>query len=257
MPNKSKQPQAMSVENLALKAELSVDTIRYYQGLGLIAAPERYGRKAIYSLNHLSQLEEIRKLALEGFSLKQILLLKEKSLKGDSATDLQRLAAEEVKSRSLTRAEVAQKASVPENLVSLLCDNGLLQPLFTDGEPRFDDSAVSMVEAGIAIANAGIPLEELVSLAQIHASNVNQIVDNAIDLFEEHIKDASENSSDKDLTTIVKDLLPSVIRLVAQHFHRSLVSHSLDRIEGTSKTILSDALIASDPENLVVTCEWR
>ena len=109
----------------------------------------------------------------------------------------------------------------------------------------------------VAIANAGVPLEELVSLAQYHSSNVNEVVNRAISLFEEHIKEGTEVSSEKDLALIMKDLLPSVIRLVAQHFHKSLVTRSLERIDGHNKTILSNALIASDPENLVVTCEWR
>ena len=245
-----------SVEDLALKAEVSVDTIRYYQGLGLISPPQKNGRRAIYGDEHISRLEEIRKLAFEGFSLRQISLLKEEALGGNTSDDLKNLIAEDTKSRSLSRAEVAEKASVPESLVALLCDNGLLQ-LFDDEEPLFDESSVSMVEAGIAIANAGIPLEELVSLAQYHSSNVNEVVDRAISLFEEHIKEGTEVSSEKDLAVIMKDLLPSVIRLVAQHFHKSLVTRSLERIDGHNKTILSNALIASDPENLVVTCEWR
>ena len=239
-----KEETSYSVEDLALKAEISVDTIRYYQGLGLISPPQKNGRRAIYGEEHVIRLEEIKKLAFEGFSLRQISLLKEETLDGNP-------------SDALSRAEVAERASVPESLVALLCDNGLLQPLFDDQEPRFDESSVSMVEAGIAIANAGVPLEELVSLAQYHSSNVNEVVDRAISLFEEHIKEGTEVSSEKDLAVIMKDLLPSVIRLVAQHFHKSLVTRSLERIDGHNKTILSNALIASDPENLEVTCEWR
>ncbi|MBL89342.1 MAG: hypothetical protein CL517_03580 [Actinobacteria bacterium] len=246
-----------SVEDLALKAGLSVDTIRYYQGLDLIAPPQKNGRRAIYGDEHLSRLDEIKKLALEGFSLRQISLLKGKSLDGNNSEDLTHLIAEDSKARSLSRTEVAAKAGVPESLVVLLCDNGLLQPVFDDEEPLFDENSVSMVQAGIAIANAGIPLEELVSLAQYHSSNVEEVVDRAINLFEEHVKEGNPDSSEKDLAVIVKNLLPSVIRLVAQHFHKSLVSRSLERIDGRDKTVLSNALIASDPENLVVTCEWR
>ena len=119
-----------SVEDLALKAEISVDTIRYYQGLGLISPPQKNGRRAVYSDEHISRLEEIRKLAFEGFSLRQISLLKEAVLDGNTSDDLKNLIAEDAKSRSLSRAEVAEKASVPESLVALLCDNGLLQPVF-------------------------------------------------------------------------------------------------------------------------------
>ena len=248
---------AYSVEDLALKAGISVDTIRYYQGLDLISPPQQNGRRAIYDDEHLSRLDEIKKLALEGFSLRQISLLKGKTLDGSTSEDLKHLVEEDSKARSLSRPEVAAKAGVPEGLVVLLCDNGLLQPVFNDEEPLFDENSVSMVQAGVAIANAGIPLEELVSLAQYHSSNVEEVVDRAIDLFEEHVKERSSVSSEKDLAVVVKDLLPSVIRLVAQHFHKSLVTRSLERIDGRDKTVLSNALIASDPENLVVTCEWR
>ena len=248
---------AYSVDDLALKAGISVDTIRYYQGLDLISPPQKNGRRAIYDDEHLSRLDEIKKLALEGFSLRQISLLKGKTLDGSTSEDLKHLVEEDSKARSLSRPEVAAKAGVPEGLVVLLCDNGLLQPVFNDDEPLFDENSVSMVQAGVAIANAGIPLEELVSLAQYHSSNVEEVVDRAIDLFEEHVKERSSVSSEKDLAVVVKDLLPSVIRLVAQHFHKSLVTRSLERIDGRDKTVLSNALIASDPENLVVTCEWR
>ena len=77
-----------SVEDLALKAEISVDTIRYYQGLGLIPPPQKNGRRAIYSEEHISRLEEIRKLAFEGFSLRQISLLKEQASYAVSYTHL-------------------------------------------------------------------------------------------------------------------------------------------------------------------------
>ena len=36
-----KEETSYSVEDLALKAEISVDTIRYYQGLGLISPPQK------------------------------------------------------------------------------------------------------------------------------------------------------------------------------------------------------------------------
>ncbi len=70
-----------SVEDLALKAEISVDTIRYYQGLGLISPPQKNGRRAVYGEKHASRLEEIKKLAFEGFSLRQIIALERRNLR--------------------------------------------------------------------------------------------------------------------------------------------------------------------------------
>ena len=151
---------------------------------------------------------------------------------------------------------MADQAGVPEGLVALLCDNGLLETSLVDGEQRFDQGAVSMVRAGLAVSAAGVPLDELVSLAADHAGNVDDIVRRAIALFEEHVTDDS-GSGDDDLVEVVHALLPAITRLVAQHFHRSLVSRALDRVADGDRPTLADALIAADTEHLVVTCEWR
>ena len=60
------------VEQLAAEAELSVDTIRYYQGLGLLPPTTREGRTARYGPEHLGRLRAIRALADDGFKLAQI-----------------------------------------------------------------------------------------------------------------------------------------------------------------------------------------
>jgi hypothetical protein len=96
-----------------------------------------------------------------------------------------------------------------------------------------------------------------VSLASDHATNVTGVVDRAITLFEEHIKGTPGAESDEELTEVVRALLPPVIRLVAQHFHRSLVTRALERVADGRQQALADALLTADAENLVVTCKWR
>ncbi len=46
-----------------------MDTIRFYQGRGLLPSPERRGRTAIYDDSHLERLRQIRRLANSGLSL--------------------------------------------------------------------------------------------------------------------------------------------------------------------------------------------
>jgi len=250
-------PGALGVDALAAAVDVSVDTVRYYQHLGLLEPPGRDGRRAVYGPSHLARMGEIRRLADAGFTLDQIRQLAEPLPNGDHGGGLRRLAAADALARSLTRVEVADRAGVPESLVALLCDNGLLQPVTVGDEPRFDESAVSMVRAGLAIATAGVPLEDLVSLAGDHAANVIGVVDRAITLFEEHVKGTPGAESDEELTEVVRALLPPVTRLVAQHFHRSLVTRALERVADGDRQALADALLAADAENLTVTCEWR
>ena len=253
----------LSVEQVAAAAGLNVDTIRYYQRLGLVDPPDRQGRRAVYQPAHLERLAEIRRLADAGFTLAQIGRLADQP--GDASDPagsggLGHLAAEAALARRLTRAEVAEMAGVPEGLVALLCDNGLLETSLVDGEQRFDQSAVSMVRAGLAISAAGVPLDELVTLAADHAGNVDDVVRRAIALFEEHVKDDPDGVTqvaDDDLVEVVRALLPAVTRLVAQHFHRSLVSRALERVADGERRSIADALVAADAEHLVVICEWR
>ena len=60
------------VDELAAKAGVSVDTIRFYQTKGLLPLPEREGRIALYSEDHLRRLLRIRDLKAKGFTLASV-----------------------------------------------------------------------------------------------------------------------------------------------------------------------------------------
>ena len=62
----------MRVEQLAARADVTVDTIRYYQSKGLLDPPRREGRVAWYGQRHLERLSRIRSLQGRGFTLATI-----------------------------------------------------------------------------------------------------------------------------------------------------------------------------------------
>jgi len=62
----------MRVEQLSAQADVSVDTIRYYQSKGLLEPPRRAGRIAWYGDGHLVRLQRIRALQQRGFTLATI-----------------------------------------------------------------------------------------------------------------------------------------------------------------------------------------
>src|ERR1700674_4454643 len=57
------------IEQLARSAGVAVDTIRFYQGKGLIEAPRREGRVTWYGDGHLDRLRRIKELQQQGFTL--------------------------------------------------------------------------------------------------------------------------------------------------------------------------------------------
>ncbi len=62
----------MRVEQLSVRSDVSVDTIRYYQSKGLLDPPRREGRVAWYGRDHLDRLARIRTLQQRGFTLATI-----------------------------------------------------------------------------------------------------------------------------------------------------------------------------------------
>jgi len=57
------------IEQLARAAGVAVDTIRFYQGKGLLDAPRRDGRVTWYGDAHMERLRRIRELQQRGFTL--------------------------------------------------------------------------------------------------------------------------------------------------------------------------------------------
>lgn len=61
------------IDDLAREAGTTTRNVRVYQESGLLPRPQRRGRVAIYTDNHLGQLQAIVRLLSEGFTVKHIL----------------------------------------------------------------------------------------------------------------------------------------------------------------------------------------
>ena len=242
------------VEELAQAAGLRVDTLRFYQARGLLPAPERRGRVAVYGDSHLERLRRVRELQREGFKLAQI----ERILAGPAAADrelLLALARERVGERTLTRAALATESGVPEPLLRAAESAGLLEAMVVDGEERFGESELEMARAGLALLESGFPLQELITHAVDHAAHVQELCDAAVELFDAHVR---SHSDDTEVTQVFQALLPKVTRLVALHFQRTLVNRALDRLRGKDEhSALRAALEATENAHLEVEVEWR
>src|SRR5438094_227623 len=57
------------VDELAARGGVTVDTVRFYQARGLLPPPEREGRVAWYTEDHLERLRRILDLKAKGFTL--------------------------------------------------------------------------------------------------------------------------------------------------------------------------------------------
>src|SRR5258707_227627 len=108
-------PTEWRVEQLAREADVSVDTIRFYQKRRLLPPPRREGRLGFYRPEHLERLAQFRDLRRRGLTLALIGGLVRGELDGtDEPLAAAVLAADaEGAEEFLSLAELARRANIP------------------------------------------------------------------------------------------------------------------------------------------------
>ena len=109
----------LRVEELAGQADVSVDTIRFYQKRRLLPPPTREGRVAWYDATHLERLARIRDLRAQGLTLALIGRVLDGAIDATDAPLAAAVAAADAESAEefLTLDELAQRSGVPAALL--------------------------------------------------------------------------------------------------------------------------------------------
>ena len=129
----------------------------------------------------------------------------------------------------LDRAELAERADVPAFVVDLVIDAGLLAPLDNGSEGElFGSDDVDVLAAARTLVGEGVAIEELAALAMRHVTNVENLIDDAIDLLKRHIKRDSPDRAA--LVASVNRLVPVATKLVVGHFERTLWARAMARV---------------------------
>lgn len=229
------------VDELAARCGLSVDTVRYYQRLGVLPAPEREGRVAWYDDTHVQRLQQVRDLKARGFTLDTIRRL----LSGELDASDEALAAalagplpdEGSPGPLLSAAELSERTGAPPALLEAMERERLLLPRRRDGEPRYTAGDAYAVTAGMTLVEAGVPLGELLELARRYDRAMRGIADDAVELFARFVRDPiqgsapSEQEASERVVTAFRTMLPATSAVVAHHFRRLLVDRAQARFE--------------------------
>ncbi len=235
------------VEDLARRADVSVDTVRFYQKRRLLAPPAREGRVAWYGPEHLDRLARIRELRGRGLTLALI----DRILRGELDAADEPLAAAvaaadaegEAPEAFLTLEELAERSGVPLALLDAIAREGLLVPRVHDGEPRYTEADARIVSAGLQLLESGLPLPELLALARRHHDVTRGIAEDAVAMFDEHVRaplraaDLTDDEKAQRLVEAFRVLLPSVTALVAHHFRRVLLAVAQEHLEAVGEDI--------------------
>lgn len=250
------------MEDLAQAADVSVDTIRFYQKRRLLDPPAREGRIAWYGPEHLDRLARIRELQARGFSLAVIRRL----LEGELDPADERLVAAVAGAQQglddgdesddielLTLAELAARSGVPETVLAVVAGEGLLAPRRRDGVDLYAAADAELVSAGLRLLEAGFPLPDLLALARRQTEMTRSIAEDAVAMFDTHVREPllesplTDDEKAQQLVGAFRTLLPTATALVAQHFRRVLLEVAQEHLEAVGATAELEAARA-DPE---------
>lgn len=227
------------VERLAAVCDVSVDTVRYYQTLGLLPAPVREGRVAWYGAEHVERIREVRTLQRKGLTLAAI----RRVVRGELGPADADLAAAVAAARGgdgdelLTLEEFADRSGVPASLIQAVEREGIRLGRAAEGRERYTAADISLVRTALRLLEFGLPLGELLSLARDADEAMRALAERAVELFDEHVRKpirdtaASDPAAAEQMVTAFGELLPAVTQLVSDHFRRVLLETAEAHIE--------------------------
>jgi len=227
------------IEQLARASGMAVDTIRFYQGKGLLEAPRREGRVTWYAESHLERLARIRDLQRRGFTLTVI----RRFLEGELEPSDESLVAAVTRPSSpqtLTLDELAERSGVAVPLLKNLEQAGLLVPVEGGEVPLYPANDLDAIAAGMKLIAAGVPLGPLIELASEYADAADRVAGQAVDLFDRHVRERIQSeggeteAAERRLLELFNELLDASGLLVRHHFQRTLLRAAREHIEKKS-----------------------
>ena len=244
----------MRVDELARRARLTVDTVRYYQSRGLLPGPRRSGRVALYDDEHLRCLERVRALQAKGFTLATIARVLAGELDAADLALVGALAGEVLHGSEeglLDLEELAERTGVPAGILRAVQHEGLLVPRRIGDQVGYTADDVAAARAGLVMLEWGIPLDALLDLARRHDSAMREVAGKAVEMFDAHIRSAGAADGDvesraRKLVDAFEALLPATTTLVAYHFTRMLLNTALEHIESVGSRTEPDAVKTSE-----------
>lgn len=228
------------VDELAARCGMSVDTIRFYQSGGLLPPPNREGRIAWYTQEHLERLRRVRQLKTKGFTLASIRRLLDGELDRVDEALVEAVAGAEPAGQDeqfLTLEELAERVGVAPTILQAIERENLLVPRLHDGSPVYTASDATAAKAGLTLLETGLPLTDLLELAHQYDRAARKTAETAVDLFDRYVREPIRLSAESDedaaekLVEAFRKMLPATVALVAHHFRRVLLATAQARIE--------------------------
>jgi DNA-binding transcriptional MerR regulator len=157
------------IDELAQRAGITVDTVRFYQREGLVQPGERRGKAMEYGAPHLERLQRIAELRAAHFTLTAI----RRMLDEGRFAMLERLFHGDGRPRS--RAQLVDESGLPVDLVDELEAVGFVAAPGDRGATEFDSADVRVLQAVRELTELGTPLPMVPIVAKIYVRHLREL----------------------------------------------------------------------------------
>ncbi len=222
------------IDELAQRAGLTVDTIRYYAREGLLHPPVKQGRNRLYGPEHLERLERICQLRSRRFSLAAI-----RALVGVNRPGLESLFTTE--GREYTLAELTARAELDEHLVDGLRKVGLLPDPVDFGGEAYDEADLGALRAIAELRSIGMTPEILLAFARLYVDHMGALQHDVLDMLSGRTNpdwpDADLVAIQQQLTANAPRLIPAINQLLSYVHQRTLQRLTLEATHAAASDV--------------------
>lgn len=222
------ETQTLSVEQLAARVDMSVRTVRFYAGRGLIPPPRREGRNGYYGPDHLVRLELVKELQAHGFTLSAIEGYLA-NIPGDATPEEVALHRTLLAPWSPAMPEILDRAALETRAGRSLTDDdlevlvalGVVEP--TPTEDRFSVAAAHLA-VGIGFLDAGLPLDAANAARRIVTDHGQALARELTELFRTqvwpHLK--ASGQPPELMTAMVERFKPLTVQALVTAYEQSV-----------------------------------
>ena len=223
--------ESWRIDDLAHRAGLTVDTVRYYQTQGLLPPAERCGRAKVYGPEHLERLERIRELQQRRFSLAAIRAF----IADDRDGLVEGVFADRDETRTYTLDELVERSGIDHEFAESLGAAGLLRDPAEHGRAAYDGEDLDVARAMAELRRIGMTDRVIVELGRIYSEGIEATQRQVIELFGGR---GRLEWTDDELVQFQRlagkhsaEMLPSMRRMVDYAHHRTMQRLALAAIE--------------------------
>lgn len=224
-------PDRLTIDQLAERSGITVRTIRFYSGRGLLPPPELRGRTGLYGPDHLARLELVSELSALGFTLAAIENHLERlpPTAGADELALQRAlltpwVPEQIE--DMERGELERRAGRPldDEDVAVLEGLGVIRRL-DDGRVRLHGPAT--LGEGLAVLDSGLPAETWRRAHRIIEHHTTALAEDLMAMFQQEVlqpyRDRGRPADERSrLAEALTQLKPITVRGVVTAFGRAV-----------------------------------